>query len=252
MSHLTTSINVAPPIGMMMGDVRPIDSAPSVCIAHFFGSKGALDPGWYLVNRIYEQFGLPFAGPFLTSAEALKAWVRHRDYMRNSLNSEDHLLYQGTNSIVYKPFVVLNAYAVSLGNFTRVDSFVKIEGGQGVIIGDHVHIASFCHIGIGGGVTILEEGSSVGSGGRILSGSNEPDAVSCSATARPEDQRQTKAVTRICKNATIYAGATVMPGVTVGEGARIAAGAVVLHDVEPFSLYAGVPARCKKTDWRVK
>ena len=37
--------------------------------------------------------------------------------------------------------------------------------------------------------------------------------------------------------------AIVLPGVTVGDGAVIAAGAVVTHDVEPYTIVAGVPAK---------
>lgn len=43
--------------------------------------------------------------------------------------------------------------------------------------------------------------------------------------------------------------AILMPGVTVGHGSIIAAGAVVTHDVPPFSIMGGVPAkllRCRK------
>ncbi len=36
--------------------------------------------------------------------------------------------------------------------------------------------------------------------------------------------------------------ATVLPDVSVGNGAVVAAGAVVTHDVEPYSIVAGVPA----------
>lgn len=36
---------------------------------------------------------------------------------------------------------------------------------------------------------------------------------------------------------------TILPGVTIGEGAVIATGAVVTKDVEPFSIYAGIPAQ---------
>jgi maltose O-acetyltransferase len=37
--------------------------------------------------------------------------------------------------------------------------------------------------------------------------------------------------------------AMILPGITLGEGAIIAARAVVTHDVAPFTIVAGVPAR---------
>lgn len=36
---------------------------------------------------------------------------------------------------------------------------------------------------------------------------------------------------------------TILPGVHVGRGAVVASGAVVTHDVEPYSLVGGVPAK---------
>lgn len=38
-------------------------------------------------------------------------------------------------------------------------------------------------------------------------------------------------------------GAIVMPDVTLGHGAVVAAGAVVTHDVAPYTIVTGVPAR---------
>jgi acetyltransferase-like isoleucine patch superfamily enzyme len=34
-----------------------------------------------------------------------------------------------------------------------------------------------------------------------------------------------------------------MGGITIGEGSIIGAGSLVTKDVEPYSIYAGVPAR---------
>ena len=45
----------------------------------------------------------------------------------------------------------------------------------------------------------------------------------------------------------IGARTLLLPGVRVGKGAIIAAGSVVLDDVEPNKLYAGIPAKNKKT-----
>ena len=39
------------------------------------------------------------------------------------------------------------------------------------------------------------------------------------------------------------AGVIVVAGVTIGRGSAVAAGCVVTHDVPPFALVAGVPAR---------
>jgi acetyltransferase-like isoleucine patch superfamily enzyme len=45
---------------------------------------------------------------------------------------------------------------------------------------------------------------------------------------------------------TLGANATLLPGVNVGEGAIVAAGAVVTHDVPPWTLAVGVPARVRE------
>jgi acetyltransferase-like isoleucine patch superfamily enzyme len=45
------------------------------------------------------------------------------------------------------------------------------------------------------------------------------------------------------QGAIIGANATLLPGVRIGAGALIAAGAVVTHDVPPFTVVAGNPAR---------
>ncbi|MFI0843430.1 DapH/DapD/GlmU-related protein [Mesorhizobium sp. IMUNJ 23232] len=55
-------------------------------------------------------------------------------------------------------------------------------------------------------------------------------------------RRQGKRVT-IGHDVWIGHGAVVMPGVSIGHGAVVGANAVVTHDVDPFAIVAGNPAR---------
>ncbi len=50
-------------------------------------------------------------------------------------------------------------------------------------------------------------------------------------------------ITRIGNDVWIGAHAFLSPGITVGDGAIIAAGAVVVHDVSPYEIIGGAPAK---------
>ena len=49
----------------------------------------------------------------------------------------------------------------------------------------------------------------------------------------------------IRRGASIGANATILPGVEIGEGALVAAGALVTHNVPPWKLAIGFPAKIK-------
>jgi acetyltransferase-like isoleucine patch superfamily enzyme len=58
--------------------------------------------------------------------------------------------------------------------------------------------------------------------------------------------KRTKAIlagVRIGRYAKIGANSTLLPGVVIGEGALVGAGSVVTHDVPPFAVVIGNPAR---------
>ena len=46
--------------------------------------------------------------------------------------------------------------------------------------------------------------------------------------------------------ADIYTGALILPRLKIGEGAVVGAGAVVLNNVEPYTIVAGNPAKVIK------
>ena len=153
------------------------------------------------------------------------------------------LAHYGARSVIYPPCILLNPHVIDLDDDVRVDSLCKLEGGQGMRLGRWVHVASFAHLGIGGGTLEVGEGVSIGSGARILSGTALPDSRCLSAASPAHWQHVARLVTRIAPYAFVGAGATVMPGVTIGRRAIVGAGAVVTHDVAPNTIVMGVPAR---------
>jgi acetyltransferase-like isoleucine patch superfamily enzyme len=125
--------------------------------------------------------------------------------------------------------------------------------GQGVFIGDHAVIQGrfdgSCTIGdhawIGPQAFLdarnlaIEERVGLGPGAKVLGSMHTgvPAGIPIIDT-----ELEIKPV-RICAWADVGVNAVILPGVTVGKGAIVGAGAVVTHDVPPFAVVAGVPAR---------
>jgi acetyltransferase-like isoleucine patch superfamily enzyme len=145
----------------------------------------------------------------------------------------------------YQPVSILRPEHLYVRSNVRIDPFTRIEAGEGTYIGEYVHVAAHCHLGIGGGLMVLEDESSFGSGARIITGSNVPGpGRGCSAIA--PNAVVERSYVWVKKRATLFAGCTVLPGITIGEEAVVAAGAVVTKDVPDGALVAGIPARVVK------
>lgn len=206
-------------------------------IAMYFGDS----PGAYIEEGFRTSSTRVVAGPYDNIEQARYAYLLRAAGYDGMMHLE-LMAEAGNNVVVYQPTVFTSPDKIKCDPDVRIDSFVKLEGGQGMAIGRHVHIASFCHLGIGGGTTILEEGGSFGSGSKIISGSNVSGVGhGCSAIA--PDAEFKRSFVRICKNATLFVNAVVCPGVTVGENAVVLPGAVVTKDVPAFEMWGGVPAR---------
>ena len=141
----------------------------------------------------------------------------------------------GDGARIYQPDLV-NLYGCEIGDGTTVGPFVEIQ--RGAAIGTNCKISS--HTFICKGVTI-EDGVFVGHGVMFI---NDlfPSAVNPDGSLQTEED-WIMADTRVKSRASIGTNATILGGVTIGEHALIGAGAVVTHDVPPYAIVMGVPAR---------
>ena len=135
-----------------------------------------------------------------------------------------------------KIFGFVNLYGCAIGDGTKVGAFVEVQ--KGARVGRNCKVSS--HTFICEGVNIDDEcfiGHHV-----VFINDRYPAAVT--AGGKLETEADWKVVpTRVCRRASIGSGAVILCGVTIGEGALVGAGSVVTHDVKPYTIVAGNPAR---------
>ncbi|MDB5199020.1 MAG: acetyltransferase [Chitinophagaceae bacterium] len=138
-----------------------------------------------------------------------------------------------------KIFNFVNAYGCSIGDNTKVGSFVEIQ--KGVIIGQNCKISS--HSFICEGVHIADN---VFIGHNVTFINDKfPRATNKDNTMQTEAD-WTCVETYIKEGASIGSSVTILCGITVGEKAIVGAGSVVTKDVPQKAVIAGNPARIIK------
>lgn len=140
---------------------------------------------------------------------------------------------------------------VSVGNHSALDTGLYLT--TGAKIGDYVHIAPYTTI-IGGAESMLymDHFSSFAAGCRVICGSDEHLGYGMPGPTIPEKYRDkvTIAPVRLERFANVATNVVIMPGVTLGEGCVVGACSLVNKDLEPWTIYIGVPARPVKTRQR--
>lgn len=141
----------------------------------------------------------------------------------------------GEGVVIYQPDLV-NLYGCTIGNNSRVGSFVEIQ--KNAVIGQNCKISSHSFICEG---VVLEDGVFIGHG-VMFTNDLYPRATTESGALQGAGDWSV-VTTRVCRNASIGSNATILAGIIIGEGALIGAGSVVTRDVAPGETVAGVPAR---------
>jgi UDP-2-acetamido-3-amino-2,3-dideoxy-glucuronate N-acetyltransferase len=133
----------------------------------------------------------------------------------------------------------VNLYGCTIGDESRVGTFVEIQ--RGATVGKRCKIQS--HSFICDGVDIGDE-VFVGHGVMFIN-DRRPAATNPDGSLKGgDDWKQERTV--IERRASIGTGATILCGVRIGEEALIGAGAVVTSDVPAKAVVVGNPARSLK------
>jgi acetyltransferase-like isoleucine patch superfamily enzyme len=152
----------------------------------------------------------------------------------------------GEDVTIYPGAKIVSPEVVSIGDSVIIDDFVFLMGGLETRIGSFVHLASFSSY-LGGGTLDVDAFAGVSSGARIYTGTDDFHGGSLTGPTIPEEFREpVRSFVRIGKYAVIGANSVLLPGVTIGEGCTVGALSLVNRDCEPWTIYAGVPARAIK------
>jgi UDP-2-acetamido-3-amino-2,3-dideoxy-glucuronate N-acetyltransferase len=135
-----------------------------------------------------------------------------------------------------KIFAFANLYGCTIGDNTKVGTFVEIQ--KNAFIGANCKISS--HTFICEGVTI-EDDVFVGHNVTFINDMYPRSTVEGGGLQTEADWQVVP--TFIKKGASVGSSATILAGVTVGEGAIVGAGAVLTKDVPPWTIVAGNPAK---------
>lgn len=133
---------------------------------------------------------------------------RFRNYMLRKMG----MTFQG-DARIYAGFHIRNPRGIVLGNGVSIGPKVLLDGRKGLTI---------------------EEGAVIGYGAIIWTLNHDYNDIHFCGKGAP---------VTIGRRAWICSNSIILPGITIGEGAVVASGAVVTHNVEPYTIVGGVPAK---------
>jgi len=166
-----------------------------------------------------------------------------------------------------RSIIIEHPYLISAGKNLIIDdnSYINALSENGIILGDNVTISRNCQIvctgviarkGVGisiGNYSAIGAMSFIGGQGGLKIGNNVIMGAGVKIFTENHkiedlfkfirDQGETRKGIIIEDNCWVGADAIILDGVKIGTGSVIAAGSVVSHDVDSYSIVAGVPAK---------
>ena len=172
-------------------------------------------------------------------------------YLRHFFVGAEKLIINGSPVRVTGGRYIRMGHRVTLGSWVRLEATCRWEicsqtFTPQIVIGDNVVLAPFSRIGC---INRVEIGEWTTMGQRVYITDHTHGDVSYEQLNLPPRHRPlvSKGPVRIGAYVHIGEGSCIMPGVTIGDHSVVGAGSVVTHDIPPYSVAAGNPARVLKT-----
>lgn len=158
----------------------------------------------------------------------------------------------GRNVIIGRTVRIRYPELVHIGDDCIIDDFTYIS--TGLVMRDHVHISAGCKL-IGGRACTVRMGrfSTLAPNVVLAAGSDDYHGGIATPLVPPEYKGNVEyGDIDIGNHSIVGAGSVVMPRVRFGEGASVGALSLVKSDLNPWTLYAGVPVRALRERDREK
>jgi len=148
--------------------------------------------------------------------------------------------YYGRDVVIENGVLIFHPENISIFDKVYIGHNTILKGYfQGnMVIGEGTWIGQNCFIHSAGGI-VIGKAVGIGPGVKILTSYHQDMDSEVPVMFNPLAFGKVE----IRDGADIGIGAILLPDITIGEGAIIGAGSLVNSDVEPYSVYAGTPAR---------
>ncbi len=168
-----------------------------------------------------------------------------RTYLKNELVYY-RLVRRLENPDIRKPFFVISPERLKIGKNVLIQRYNHFHcggmpwsiGKGSITVGDNCWFSEN-NILYGAGEIEIGDWSGMGPGAMVFS---SRDDYSLKYAKLPHIVHQFGKIT-IGSYVRIFSSVVISPGVTIGDGAVIGANSVILHDIPPWTIAAGNPAR---------
>ena len=150
----------------------------------------------------------------------------------------------GRNVRISSDARIYGAGNISIGDNVRIDDFVILAAVRGYIdIGSYVFIARGSHLSGVFGIE-LHDFSSMAANTVIYSASDDYSGEALTAQVVPHEFTKYKGGKVILgKHVIVGSASTIVGSSVLGEGSSVGAMSLITKDIDPWGIYAGVPAK---------